>query len=425
MLEPSSLPAHGLSHGFGDSAPMTNADTHPNDPGQRRAGSPDAPPTDASARAGEPLGGPPGYDTDKEDYAGISTGALHTIEGLHDARDFAEMIVDTIREGLLILDLDLRVVAANESFYDQFGVGTEETVGRLVYDLGDGHWDIPELRKLLEEILPHQRVLNDFEVVNDFESVGERVMLLNARRLDDHQLILLAIEDVTERRKGEHALRELNRALEARVEERTRQVRKLSRALALAEQEERHRIAYVLHDDLQQVLVGAQMVAGDVGQVRALLDKAIDLTRALSHELSPPLLRGEDLADLLQWLAERKRELYGLEVEVEVRNDASMPETDLRILTYQIVRELLFNVVKHAGTKRARVTAERMDDHVRLVVEDEGAGCDPALLEETGNLGLGLPGARERLEIVGGRLGVESRPGAGTRVTMEVPLRRG
>ncbi|MDX1531425.1 MAG: ATP-binding protein [Rhodothermales bacterium] len=217
----------------------------------------------------------------------------------------------------------------------------------------------------------------------------------------------------------------MNASLEARVAARTRQVRELSRSLTLAEQRERQRIARVLHDDLQQLLFGAQVAAStndDPDRLQAILGEAMTLTRTLSHELSPPLLNGDDLADLLHWLAERERELHDLEVEVVAADDVSVPTADLRVLLYQVVRELLFNVAKHAETGRARVVAERADGHARLVVEDEGAGFDPAAVEEPGAGGLGLAGLRERVELVGGRLEVASAPGEGTRVTITVPV---
>ena len=99
-----------------------------------------------------------------------------------------------------------------------------------------------------------------------------------------------------------------------------------------------------------------------------------------------------------------------------------MPEADLRVLLYQAVRELLFNVAEHAGVKRARLMATRTDSHIRLVVEDEGTGFDPAELEEPSNVGLGLPSVRERLEVVGGTVEASSSPGEGTRVTITVPV---
>jgi PAS domain S-box-containing protein len=121
-----------------------------------------------------------------------------------------ESLMDTVREALLVLNADLRVRRANRSFFRTFNVAPKETEGRLVYELGNGQWDIPALRRLLEEILPQNTTFNDFEVVHDFPSIGHRVMLLNARRIyregNDTELMLLAIEDITERRKLEAAL---------------------------------------------------------------------------------------------------------------------------------------------------------------------------------------------------------------------------
>ncbi len=130
-----------------------------------------------------------------------------------EAREYAESIVATVREALLVLDDDLRVRSANASFYRTFRVTPAETEGCLLYDLGNRQWDIPALRTLLEEILPQQSSFNDFEVTHDFEAIGRKVMLLNARRLRrgpaDPGLILLAVEDVTERRRAEEERREL------------------------------------------------------------------------------------------------------------------------------------------------------------------------------------------------------------------------
>ncbi|HUR55491.1 MAG TPA: PAS domain S-box protein [Gemmataceae bacterium] len=129
---------------------------------------------------------------------------------VEDARAFAEGIVRTVREPLLVLEADLRVRTANRSFYDTFRVDQADTVGRLLFDLGNGQWDIPRLRELLEQILPRDSHLDDFEVEHRFEGLGRRVMVLNARRLDatggGPALILLAIEDETERRRAAESL---------------------------------------------------------------------------------------------------------------------------------------------------------------------------------------------------------------------------
>lgn len=120
-----------------------------------------------------------------------------------EAQILAEAIIDTVRESLLVLHADLRVKSANHSFYESFQTDRADTEGRLVYELGGGQWDIPALRRLLSDILPNNGDLQGFEVDHTFATVGRRVMLLNARRIDHLQLVLLAIEDITERRRAE------------------------------------------------------------------------------------------------------------------------------------------------------------------------------------------------------------------------------
>jgi PAS domain S-box-containing protein len=128
-----------------------------------------------------------------------------------DIQDYALNIVDTVREPLLILDATLRVRSANRAFYQTFQVSAEETVDQLIYELGNGQWDIPDLRRLLEDIVPKSSVFNDFELEHTFPVIGRRVMLLNARKLQAGQhgeLLVLAMEDVTARKRAEEALLE-------------------------------------------------------------------------------------------------------------------------------------------------------------------------------------------------------------------------
>jgi chemotaxis protein methyltransferase CheR len=131
-------------------------------------------------------------------------------------------VLSSVREPLILLDSDLKVVTANHSFYHTFHAKPDETEGILIYDLGERQWDIPKLRELLENILPKNSAFNDFEVEHHFETVGRKIMHLNARRIyreiDQTQLILLAIEDVTEREYYKRHLEEI-------VEERTAELR--------------------------------------------------------------------------------------------------------------------------------------------------------------------------------------------------------
>jgi two-component system, chemotaxis family, CheB/CheR fusion protein len=138
---------------------------------------------------------------------------LHQDEG----RMLAEGIVATIREPLLILNGDLTVQSANRAFYDTFAVDPAETEGRLVYDLGNRQWDLPELRRLLGEVLPENEFFEDFEVEHEFAAIGRRTVLLNARRVDRLQLILLAMQDITARRRAEQQREVLVAELNHRV----------------------------------------------------------------------------------------------------------------------------------------------------------------------------------------------------------------
>ena len=128
---------------------------------------------------------------------------------VEDIENYAQNIVDTVREPLLILDATLRVRSANRAFYQAFHVSPAETEGRLIYELGNGQWDIPDLRTLLEDIVPKSSVFDDFELEHVFPVIGRRVMLLNARKLQaghHGELLVLAMEDVTARKQAEEAL---------------------------------------------------------------------------------------------------------------------------------------------------------------------------------------------------------------------------
>jgi PAS domain S-box-containing protein len=124
------------------------------------------------------------------------------------AQEMAAQIVETVREPLLVLTPDFRVQSANPAFYQMFQVTPAETVGQPIYHLGNRQWDIPELHTLLEQILPQNTIFNDYEVHHDFERIGPRTILLNARRLDNVQFILLAMEDITARKQTERRLQE-------------------------------------------------------------------------------------------------------------------------------------------------------------------------------------------------------------------------
>ena len=147
-------------------------------------------------------------------------------ESKEDAVHYMKSLVDVARESFLILDSDLRVIDANPVFYENFKVTKADTENVPLYNLGNGQWDIPELKRLLEEVLPEKKAVRDYEVTHDFETIGTKTMLLNARQIDSVKLIILAIEDISTRKALEVKLADTVKDLARRVEERTMELMK-------------------------------------------------------------------------------------------------------------------------------------------------------------------------------------------------------
>jgi hypothetical protein len=141
---------------------------------------------------------------------------------------YIRYMIDVAREPFLILDKDLRVISANDAFFRLFLVAEEDTEGKLVYDLGNGQWNAPQLKKLLEDILPNSTFFKDYEVEREFPSIGKKVMMVNARMMfgkgDVKPFIIMAMEDVTKQKLLEEKLKEYSKELEIKVMERTREL---------------------------------------------------------------------------------------------------------------------------------------------------------------------------------------------------------
>ena len=247
--------------------------------------------------------------------------------------------------------------------------------------------------------------------------------------------------DLIERTGREKALREVNETLEDRVRQGTRTVQELATRLTRAEQAERRRIADVLHDDLQQGLYAAQLkvhllqrraelVEVDPDLLRyaqeaiATFDEVMSAARRLTVDLSPIVVEGEGLRSVLNRLQRQMKELYDFDVELDSVRDYRVEDDDLRVLLFQVVRELLFNTVKHGETDHARVELSEDNGWLTVKVTDHGRGFD---VEETGarepgREGFGLFAARERVRLFGGHMDIRSEPGNGTCVTVHAPL---
>ncbi|MGE5295156.1 MAG: PAS domain S-box protein, partial [Solirubrobacterales bacterium] len=352
-------------------------------------------------------------------------------QAMMEARRFAESITDTVQEALLVLNRDLQVISANQTFYRVFQVPPEETRGRYVYEIGSGQWDIPELRTLLEDILPHNTSFEDFEVTHEFDRIGRRTMLLNARRIHQQdqqtEMILLAIQDITIRKEQEKKIQEHQQELASLTEE-----------LLLAEERERHRIALMLHDSIGQSLAFSKRELGVLQKkspesvrealeyVKEQIDLAVRQTRDLTFELSPTTLHTFGLEAAVEELVEQLAAHENLRYHFEATEEDKPLTEQIRTLLYRAARELLLNIIKHAEATNVSIRIDRQNKSVRMVIEDDGKGFDVSQLQRTARQqeGFGLFSIRERLTYVGGKFTIESQPGHGTKVTLVAPLNR-
>ncbi|MCX7935376.1 MAG: histidine kinase, partial [Planctomycetota bacterium] len=213
------------------------------------------------------------------------------------------------------------------------------------------------------------------------------------------------------------------------------QLQSLASELAITEERERRRIATDLHDSICQTLALANMKLGQIQTAapdaamaletaRRHIEKAVADMRSLIFDLSPPIVYELGLAPALEWLAEQCAKEYGLEVEVHDDGAPKPLASEVRIFLFRACRELLLNVVKHAGVRRAQVTLARSANAVQLRVEDRGKGFDTRRLEigRDRREGFGLFSIRERLSYFGGAFQIRSQPGGGTEVSLVAPL---
>jgi signal transduction histidine kinase len=238
-------------------------------------------------------------------------------------------------------------------------------------------------------------------------------------------------------------LANLNQTLERRVAKRTaeaveqaKKLRLLSAELSLAEEAERRRIAEMLHEDLQQLLVAARMQLAALcrtqdaakreaiaGEIADILERSFKLTKSLTVELAPPVLYEHGLAAGLEWLAAETAKNYNVEVTVEADSLANPKAADVRIFLFRAVRELLLNSVKHAGGSAVHITMQHLrPDKVRIIVADDGPGFNPNSLDDTrtGSQKFGLVNIRQRVSSFGGKFHINSGPQGGTRIMLSL-----
>ena len=361
---------------------------------------------------------------------------------------YAQDVVDTVREPLLILDGSLRVHSANRAFYQTFHVVPEETERRLVYELGNGQWDIPALRMLLEDIVPTSSVFNDFELAHDFPVIGRRVMLLNARKMrqSNHaELLVLAMEDVTDRRRAEAEVEKAKDAAETANRTKSLFLANMSHELrtplnaivGYSEMLQEEAVERQLQDfgaDLQKISTSGRHLLG-------LINDILDLSKieAGKMELS---LETFDIATLIAEVASTigmQAAKNGNTLEISHAPDIGVMRGDL-----SKVRQGLFNLVSnavkftHAGQIKVLAEREEMDgrEWIRFRVSDTGIGlsadqivrlfqpftqADASTTRRFGGTGLGLALTRRFCQMMSGDVTVQSVPGEGSVFTIKLP----
>ena len=318
-----------------------------------------------------------------------------------DACHLAQAIVDTVREPILVLDAGLRVIAASRSFYAAFKVNPEETQGRLLYTLGDGQWDIPKLRVLLEQIVPKNRSMRDYEVEHDFPDLGQRTMCLNARQVfyggGADSTILLGIEDVTEQRKSERRMEGLLREKETLIQELGHRMKEKETLL----QELEHRIANSLQVIASIILMKARAVESEETRLH-LHDahKRVISIAAVQKQLHPSAGLGRvEMAPYLSRLCDSlATSIIGdtRSISLKVSNtegSATLREAESLGL---ITTELIMNACKHAFPRektdaRIIVAFEVDGTNWKLTVNDNGIGkIDGVFAQPKTGLGTGI-----------------------------------
>lgn len=373
---------------------------------------------------------------------------------LHDSMEHERESAETIRvltetgpHGIVVVDDQGTILETNRALTTMFGYEERELTGASIEQL------LPEASRGLHvahragyRASPSARPMGLRRDLFGLKKDGGRLPVeisLNHVVRPSGGRTLAVVSDIGLRKRAEQALRDSHVALEAHaqmLEQRTAQLRRMASELTLAEQRTREALAKTLHDHLQQLLFSAVMrlrraeerlvgrrdaAASLIQQALAELDQSIRAARSLSVELFPPVLHEAGLPAALTWLAGWMQEKHDLHVALTIDAQANPHGRDMRTLFFESTRELLFNVVKHAGVRNATVELSlTADDEVRITIADRGVGLSEnaavGAKRETAT-GLGLASIRERLALLNGRFEVQSAPGEGARFTIIAP----
>jgi PAS domain S-box-containing protein len=357
---------------------------------------------------------------------------------------------------IVSFDSELRITEWSAGAERMFGWRADEVLNKTIAEL---RWvpeeDVQRVADLSVDMFAG-RTSSNVHANRNYRKDGSVIECewYNSALLDAHGKLISVrsqVLDMTERKHAEEALREnqkqlqlLNETLEQQVHEKTAEVRHLTSDLIKAVQQERHRISHILHDDLQQRIYAIRMqltflhdhlpqdneiAQKDESDIERQLDEILMVTRNLSIDLSPPILRDEGLSHAINWLAARMRQRYSLPIEIQANGVFALADEELHVLLFNCVRELLFNVVKHAQASRAVVTLLWIDGGLQIEVRDDGKGftiteqSNREMSEDIeGQVSSGLHTIRHQLSLFGGQMEIQSEPGAGTQINLIIPI---
>jgi two-component system CheB/CheR fusion protein len=337
---------------------------------------------------------------------------------LRDARDYAQGIVETVREPLVVIDDHLTIVSANAAFYRLLQLDREDVERRTLWDVPATSWDAARLRATLERALADDVRVEDLQLDQTFPDVGTRNFLLNIRPIHRHgqsKLLLLAMEDVTDRRQAER--------LEAR----------LVSGILRAQAGERERIAHELHDETGQALsallvhlrtleetIDASDARARVQRLRNDVRTCIENVRRLARGLHPATLADLGLLGAVKEIADAFTQTHGIPVHLTIEGEAALAglAEEIALALFRVIQEALTNVARHAKAENVSLELGHDTVCVTILLHDDGIGFD----SPGAKTGLGLVVMRRRIEELGGRLELRSVPGEGTSIQAQVPV---
>ena len=329
------------------------------------------------------------------------------------------MMVESMNEGAVTLIPDGTIFYCNNRFSEMIGIDCEKLIGVRFQDL-----ILPEDQKAFEAL---------FTKAGRHGARGEFSLKTSNGNCIPVQLSIYELEGDT---TGGISIIATDISEQVQAEEK---IRSLASQLAMAEQEERQRISQILHDDLQQRLFAiktqlAFLIVGNdqdqvspalkegISQVQRWLSDAIGITRSLSIDLSPVILQGEGLTEAILWLAAQMKERYGLQVQLDAKDNLNQLDGHMRMLLFQTIRELFFNTVKHSGTSQTKVSLEQYDQRARVTISDDGKGFDVDAVMSDSKTAHGLLVIQDRLSLMGCSLEITSEPGNGTLIVIQAPM---